>query len=175
MSEKLLMGRIGAAHGLKGELRLQSFTEDPMDIVSYSPLATTKPDVTVAIEAARDAGNGMLVVRLKGVTDRTAAEKFNGVELYTDRDRLPAAAADDFYHADLIGLQARRTDGGTIGKVIAVPNFGAGDILEVRDETSGDTFLYPFTRAIVPEINVKGGYLTIEPPLDADPGEEEPD
>lgn len=174
MSSKLLMGRIGAAHGIKGEVRLQSFAQVPMDIVGYSPLETNDPGVTITIETARDAGNGMLVVRLKGVPDRTAAEKLNGTELFIDRGRLPEADADDFYHADLVGLEARRTDGHILGRVIAVPNFGAGDILEIRDGTSGDTFLYPFTRAVVPQVDVAAGYLVIEPPLDAEPGEEEP-
>ena len=175
MGDKLLMGRIGAAHGIKGELRLQSFAQAPMDIVGYSPLETNRPGLTVAIETARDTGNGMLVVRLKGVPDRTAAEKLNGVELYIDRDQLPKADDDDFYHADLVGLEARLTDGSVIGAVSAVPNYGAGDLLEVRNPRSGDTFLYPFTKAAVPEIHVKAGYLVIDPPTEADLGEEEPD
>jgi 16S rRNA processing protein RimM len=175
MSSKLLMGRIGAAHGIKGEVRLQSFAQMPMDIVGYGPLETNRPGLTVAIETARDAGNGMLVVRLKGVPDRTAAEKLNGVELYIDRDRLPQADDDDFYHADLVGLEARLTSGASIGKVIAVPNFGAGDILEIRNPQSGDTYFYPFSKAVVPAVNVAEGFLVIEPPIEAEPGEEEPD
>src|SRR5690606_1385128 len=115
----------------------------------------------------------MLVARLAGVDDRTAAEKLNGVELYVERARLPAADDDDFYHADLIGLTARLEDGTVLGRVTAVPNYGAGDILEVRAE-SGDTFLFPFTRRVVPEVHIKDGYLVIDPPLDAEPGEEEP-
>ncbi|MEQ1769938.1 MAG: ribosome maturation factor RimM [Devosia sp.] len=171
---RLLMGRIGAAHGIKGEVRIQSYTEDPLALADYGPLETNRPGVTVEIEAARGTTN-MLVARLKGVGDRSAAERLNGVELYVARDRLPPPADDDFYHADLIGLDARLADGTVLGTVTAIPNFGASDLIEVTDRRSGDTFLYPFTHAVVPEIRVAEGYLVIEVPLDAEPGEEEPD
>lgn len=169
------MGRIGAAHGIKGEVRITSFTEEPLGLKDYGPLATNKPGLVIEIESARATTN-VLVARLKGITDRTAAEKLNGVELYVDRDRLPPTSGDDdFYHADLIGLEARLVDGSVLGTVTAIPNFGASDLLEVRDGRSGDTFLYPFTRQVVPEVHVAEGYLVIEVPLDSDPGEEEPD
>ena len=171
----LLVGRIGAAHGIKGEVRVQSFTEDPLALVSYGPLATSKPGLTIRILAARTTTN-VLVARIEGVNDRNAAEKLNGVELYVDRALLPEPDdEDDFYHADLIGLKARLSDGSEIGEVMAVPNFGAGDLLEIRDPRSGDTYLYPFSKAVVPEVRVKDGYLLIDPPIEADPGEEEPD
>ncbi|HWA18247.1 MAG TPA: ribosome maturation factor RimM [Devosia sp.] len=172
---RLLMGRIGAAHGVRGEVRIQSFTEEPLALASYGPLSTDRPGLTIEIETARATTN-MLVARLKGVADRTAAEKLNGVELYVDRDRLPPPSdEDDFYHADLIGLEARLADGTVLGKVTAIPNFGASDLIEVTDARTGDTFLYPFTRAVVPEIHIDSGYLIIEVPLDAEPGDEEPD
>ena len=171
----LLMGRIGAAHGIKGEVRVQSFTEEPMALMDYGQLSTNRPGLTVTIESARSTTN-VLVARLKGVTDRTAAEKLNGVELYVDRDKLPPPDADDdFYHADLIGLAARLGDGTVLGKVSAIPNFGAGDLLEVTDARTGDTYLYPFTKAVVPEVHIADGYVLIEVPVEADPGEEEPD
>ena len=128
----------------------------------------------IEIEQARGTTN-VLVARIKGISDRTAAEKLNGVELYVDRDKLPPTGDDDFYHADLIGLDARLADGTVIGKVAAIPNYGASDLLEVRDARTGDTFLYPFTKAVVPEIRIAEGYLVIEVPVDADPAEEEPD
>ncbi|MDC9822338.1 ribosome maturation factor RimM [Devosia sp. ZB163] len=171
----LLMGRIGAAHGIKGEVRIQSFTEDPLALVDYGPLKTNRPGLTIRILAARTTTN-VLVARLEGVNDRNAAEKLNGVELYVDRSLLPKIAEeDDFYHADLLGLRVQLKDGTAVGIVSAVPNYGAGDILEVRDERSGDTFLYPFTKAVVPEIRLAEGYLVIEPPIEAEPGEEEAD
>jgi len=171
---KLLMGRIGAAHGIKGEVRIQSFTEDPLALASYGPLSTNKPGLTIRILAARTTTN-VLVARLEGVNDRNAAEKLNGVELYVDRALLPDPEDDDFYHADLIGLKARLADGSEIGEVMAVPNFGAGDLLEIRDPRSGDTYLYPFSKAVVPEVRIADGYLLIDPPIEAEPGEEEPD
>jgi 16S rRNA processing protein RimM len=175
LSRKLLMGRIGAAHGVKGEVRIQSFTDEPLALADYGPLSTNKPGLTIEIETARATTN-VLVARLKGVTDRTAAEKLNGVELYVDRDKLPPPAdADDFYHADLIGLDARLGDGSVLGKVTAIPNYGASDLLEVTDSRTGDTFLYPFTKAVVPEVRIAEGYIVIEVPTEADPGEEEPD
>ncbi|OEO31895.1 16S rRNA processing protein RimM [Devosia insulae DS-56] len=168
------MGRIGAAHGIKGEVRIQSFTEDPLALASYGPLSTNKPGLTIKILAARTTTN-VLVARLEGINDRNAAEKLNGVELYVDRALLPDTDGDDFYHADLIGLKARLADGSEIGEVMAVPNFGAGDLLEIRDPRSGDTYLYPFSKAVVPEVRVAEGYLLIDPPIEAEPGEEEPD
>jgi len=174
-SRKLLMGRIGAAHGIKGEVRITSFTEEPLALVDYGPLTTDKPGLVIEIETARATTN-VLVARLKGVTDRNAAEKLNGVELFVDRDKLPPPANDDdFYHADLIGLEARLGDGTVLGTVTAVPNYGASDLIEVRDTRTGDTFLYPFTKAVVPEVRLADGYIVIDVPVETDLGEEEPD
>jgi len=164
---RLLMGRIGAAHGIKGEVRIQSFTEDPLALKSYGPLSTNRPGFSITIESARATTN-VLVARLKGITDRNAAEKLNGVELYVDRDKLPEPDDDDFYLADLIGLEARGLEGTVLGKVTAVPNFGAGDIIEIGDAASGATRLIPFTRAAVPEVRVREGYLVVVPPVEVE-------
>lgn len=170
-SRKLLMGRIGAAHGIKGEVRIQSFTEDPLAIMDYGPLATNKPGLSIEILDARTTTN-VLVARIKGVPDRNAAEKLNGVELYIDRDLLPQIEdEDDFYHADLIGLDARLADGTRLGEIIAVPNFGAGDMLEIRGKSGGETRFIPFTKAAVPEVHIGAGYVVVEPPLEVE-GEE---
>lgn len=175
-SKKILLGTIGAAHGIKGEVRIASHTQDPEAIASYGPLETSRPGLVVTIEKAR-LNKTVLIARLKGIRDRNQAELLNGVELYIDRDRLPEHEDDDdFYHADLIGLDARLDESGvSIGAVIALHNYGAGDLIEIQDPRSGDTFLYPFTKAVVPTIRIAEGYLTIAPPVDADPGEEEPD
>src|SRR5215217_5436208 len=144
-SRKLLMGRIGAAHGIKGEVRIQSFTEDPLGLLDYGPLATNRPGLTIEITDARTTTN-VLVARIKGVADRSAVEKLNGVELYIDRDLLPEIEdEDDYYHADLIGLDARLEDGTSLGEIITVPNFGAGDMLEIRNKAGGETRFVPFT------------------------------
>lgn len=172
---RILMGKIGAAHGIKGEVRIATFTGEPEAIASYGPLETDRAGLTITIEAAR-LNKTVVVARLKGIRDRNAAENLNGVSLFIDRSRLPAPEdEDDFYHADLIGLDARLESGVSIGEVSALLNYGAGDLLEVRDPRSGDTFLYPFTKAVVPTVRIADGFLVIAPPLDADPSEEEPD
>ena len=146
-----------------------------MTLASFGPLQTDRPGLTIKILSARTTTN-VLVARLEGVNDRTAAERLNGVELYVDRALLPEPDdEDDFYHADLLGLRVQLADGTSLGVVSAIPNFGAGDLIEVRDARSGDTFLFPFTKAVVPEVKVKDGYLVIDPPIEAEPGEEEPD
>jgi 16S rRNA processing protein RimM len=164
---RILMGRIGAAHGIRGEVRIQSFTEDPLALAGYGELETNRPGLTVTIEAARPLTN-VLIARLKGVHDRTAAERLNGVELYVDRAKLPEIKDDDdFYLADLVGLAARRADGTELGHVLAVPNYGAGDILEIGGPGL-ETRLIPFTRAAVPEVHVAAGYLVVDPPVEVE-------
>ena len=174
-TNQIFLGQIGAAHGIKGQVRIATHTQDPEAIGSYGPLDTDRPGLTVTLTKVRLHKN-VVVAHIKGISDRTAAEQLNGVSLFIDRDRLPATEdEDDFYHADLIGLDARLDTGVSIGKVSALPNFGAGDLIEVRDPQSGDTYLYPFTKAVVPQVNIAEGYLTIVVPLDASEGEEEPD
>ena len=173
--DRILLGQIGAAHGIKGAVRIASHTQDPLDIASYGPLETDRPGLTVTISKLR-LHKSVVVAHLKGITDRNTAETLNGVSLFVERARLPEPDdEDDFYHADLIGLEARLQSGQIIGEVSAIPNFGAGDLIEIRDPASGDTFLYPFTRQIVPIIRIDEGFLVIEVPLDAPEGEEEPD
>lgn len=156
------MGRIGAAHGIRGEVRILSFTENPLDIAAYGPLDTNRSH-QIEIVKSRLAKN-MVIATIKGVTDRTAAEKLNGTELFIARDRLPAIEdEDDYYHADLVGLEARLEDGTVLGKVLALPNFGADDLIEIGTKSKSAT-LYPFTRAVVPEIHLEDGYLLIVPP-----------
>ncbi|NGP16709.1 ribosome maturation factor RimM [Devosia aurantiaca] len=174
-SSLILLGTIGAAHGIKGEVRITSHTQDPEAIASYGPLSTDRPGLAITIEVARLQKN-VLIARLAGIRDRDAAEKLNGVSLFVERAKLPEHDdEDDFYHADLIGLDARLDTGVSIGRVIALHNHGAGDLIEIQDELKGDTFLFPFTKAVVPTIRIAEGFLVISPPLDADPGEEEPD
>jgi 16S rRNA processing protein RimM len=163
-NDRVLVARIGAAHGIKGEVRVASFTADPMDVAAYSPL--TSPDGRVfSVKAARPVGKSptTLIVRFEDVPDRNAAETLNGIELSVPRSALGETAADEFFHADLIGLAAVTTGGAPLGTVIAVQNYGAGDLIEVAPAT-GNTILIPFTTAAVPEIDVAAGRVVVDPP-----------
>ena len=165
MSEKtntmVVMAQIGRAHGLKGEVHAQSFTADPLAFTDYGDLVDVKGHV-YKIAAMRPQGTG-LVLRLAGITTREAAEALNGVELMLPRDALPATEDDDdFYYADLIGLNAVEKDGGILGKILAVHNFGAGDMLEMR-LVNGKSVFVPFTKAAVPHVSVKTGTVTLDP------------
>lgn len=159
-NDLVLLGRIGAAHGIRGEVRIQSFTENPLDIVSYGPLISSRPDLTITISKARRAKT-VLVASLKGVTDRNEAETLNGVELFVPRDALPEIdEEDDFYYSDLIGLDAQLEDGSSFGQVKNVVNFGAGDILEVTQK-NGQIALLPFTKKTVPTVKLSKGYIVL--------------
>ncbi len=162
---RVLMGRFGAPHGVRGEIRLQSFTGDPEAIADYGPLTDVAGQKSFTLLSVRTLGKDMLVARVEGVASREAAAALNGVELFLPRDRLPATEdEDEFYLADLIGLRAQTPAGADIGRVIAVRNFGAGDILEIAPAGGGETLLFPFTKAIVPVVSVADGRVVIEPP-----------
>ena len=170
----VLVAQFGAAHGIKGEVRLKSYTQDPMAVAGYGPLSA--PDgrtfeIASARAAAGSSSPDMLVVRVKGVADRTAAEKLNRIELSVPQERLPPTEEGEFYHADLIGLAAVTRDGGALGTVVGVPNYGAGDLIEIAPAT-GPTFLLPFTEDVVPEVDIAGGRLVVVPP--ASIGDEAP-
>ena len=164
MADWICVARIGAAHGLRGEVRLNSFTADPLAVTQYGALADESGSRSFEIESWRP-GKGFLVVRFKGIGDRTAAERLCNVDLYVPRDRLPAPASDEFYHADLIGLCAVGEDGNQIGTVVAIHDFGAGDLLEIRPQ-AGPTMMVPFTETAVPVIDVAGGRVVVAPPKD---------
>lgn len=158
----MLLGEIGAAQGLKGEVRLHSFTEEEEAITAYGPLEDETGHV-IEIEALR-ATPKALIARVKGVTTREGAEALTGTKLYIPRSRLPEREEEEWYHAELIGLAALDRDGMTIGRVVAIQNFGAGDLLELAPANGGPTVLIPFTRETVPEIDVEGERLTLVPP-----------
>lgn len=159
------MAQIGAAHGLKGEVRLWSFTQDPSAVAHYGALETEDGSRRLEISNMR-AAKDCFIARLRGVDDRNAAEALRNTRLYIERDRLPDTEDDDtFYHADLVGLSAVTSDGETIGEVIAVQNFGAGDIIEVR-RADMSTVMFPFNNAVVPQIDLAAGRMTIAPPIE---------
>jgi 16S rRNA processing protein RimM len=160
--QRICVARLGAAHGVRGEVKLWSFTADPAAVADYGPFETPDGRV-VEIEAMRPAKE-FFVARLKGVADRDAAERLRNVELFVPRERLPAPAeADEFYHADLIGLAVVDTAGAALGSVVAVHNFGAGDLIEVRRPEARDTVMLAFSQAVVPEIDLTGGRVVVAP------------
>ena len=163
MSSRVLIAQIGAAHGVRGEVRLKAFTEDPMSVARYGPLETEDGKRRFEIDAVRPAKD-MLVARLKGIENRDAAERLTNLRLYVAREKLPMPADGEFYHADLIGLRAMTHDGAEIGSVTAVHDFGAGDILELRLAQGGATLMLPFTQTCVPEVDLAGGRIVVAPP-----------
>lgn len=154
------MAVIGAAHGIKGELRVKAFTGDPMALRDYGPLYS-KDGRVFEIEDIRPAGE-VVVVRFKGIRDRTVAEGMTGTELFVDRSALPPEEEDEFYHADLIGLSIRDEAGVESGRVTAVQNFGGGDILEIAFNGKKG-LLIPFSQAAVPEVNIRQRYIRVDP------------
>ncbi len=166
MTARVCIAQIGAAHGVRGEVRLKAFTEDPLSVTRYGALETEDGIRQVVIEAARPAKD-MLVARLKGVTDRNAAEALKNVRLYVAREKLPKPDADEFYYTDLIGLTAQKQSGETVGTVKAIHNFGAGDLIEIEPQGGGATVMWPFDETTVPLVDVAGGKIVVEPPVDA--------
>ncbi len=162
----LLLGRFGAPHGVRGEIRLQSFTSDPLAIAGYDGLTDKSGTRNFKLLSVRPQGKDMLVAKVEGVDDRAGAEALNGVELYLPRERLPAPEEDEFYIADLIGLRAETREGAEIGVIVAVRNFGAGDLLEIAPAQGGETLLLPFTKATTPLIDVKAARIVVVPPVE---------
>ena len=163
MAERIRVARIGAAHGVRGDVKLWPFTQDPMDVTSYGELETEDGAQRFTIEVLRPAKD-FLVARIAGVNDRDAAEKLKNLELFVPRERLPAIEDDDtYYHADLIGLAAVTADGETIGTVTAIHNFGAGDIIEITPE-SGVALMLTFTETAVPKVDLAAKKIVVVPP-----------
>ncbi len=168
MTRLVLLGRFGAAHGVRGEVRLQSFTAEPQAIASYAPLTDKSGARQFTLLSVRPQGKDMLVARVVGVTDRAGAEALNGIELYLPREKLPPPEEDEFYLADLVGLRAETRAGVLLGHVVALRNFGAGDILEVAPIQGSETLMFPFTKAVIPIVDVAGERVVIEPPAEVD-------
>jgi 16S rRNA processing protein RimM len=162
MPPLVCVARIGAAHGVRGAVKLWTFTEDPLAVNRYGLLSTKDGKRQFELAHVRHAKDH-LVATLKGISTREDAERLNGLELYIARDRLPATQQDEFYHADLIGLDAVDSENQPLGRVIAIHNFGAGDIIEIAP-AHGMSMLLPFTNAVVPHVDVVGGRVVIELP-----------
>jgi 16S rRNA processing protein RimM len=162
----ILVGRIGAPHGVRGEIRLQSFTDEPSAIAGYGPLLDPAGARSFVIEALRPAKSDLFIAKLRGVETRTAAEALTHLELFVARASLPSPAADEFYHADLIGLEAVTAAGERLGHIVAIPDYGGGPLLEIEPPEGGDTLLLPFTRTIVPVVDIAGGRVVVVAPAE---------
>jgi 16S rRNA processing protein RimM len=166
---RICLGQIGAAHGTNGEVRLRSFTSEPQAIADYGPLETEDGRV-LTIESMQPAKDHF-VARISGITDRNAAERLTNERLYVPRDRLPPTDdADEFYHADLVGLSAVDSAGAAFGTVIAIHNFGAGDLIEVQINGVSQTELVPFDATHVPAVDIAARKIVVLPSSLAEEG-----
>lgn len=161
---RVCLGVIAGAHGVKGLVKVKPFTETPQGLAAYGPLSD-EPGGRRWTVTFKGEQKGVALLALEGVADRNAAEALKGVRLYVERDRLPPADEDEVYHADLIGLAAETLGGKSLGRVLAVHNFGAGDLIEVGEDKKRSQ-LYPFTREVVPELDLEGGRIVIDPPYE---------
>ncbi len=152
---------ITSVHGIKGAVKVKAYTEDPYSLKQYSPLYTKDCNNSYDINIL-SVNKDNLIISIKDITDRNMAEKLKGVELYTKRSNLPKIEENEFYYADLVGLVVKSAkDDNIIGKILAIHNFGAGDILEIGLEKQKDSQLLPFNDNTVPEINITKGYISI--------------
>ena len=161
---RLCLGAIAGAHGVRGDVRLKTFTEDPLDIAAYGPLSSEDGKRQFEIRKLREAKDHV-VATVSGIATREEAIALKGTRLYVDRDRLPEPEDEDtWYHADLIGLEARLEDGSVLGEIQAVYDYGAGDLLEIVLTAGGAPVLVPFTMETVPEVDISTGAVTVIPP-----------
>jgi 16S rRNA processing protein RimM len=175
---RILVGVIGAPHGVRGELRVKPFTAEPLALKGYGPLESEDGRKVLTLLSARMQGE-MVVARFEGILDRDAAALLTNTKLFVPRDRLPEPDADEdeFYQADLIGLRVEDETAAVVGTVAAIVDFGAGDLVEIAREKATSVHL-PFTRAFVPVVDIAGGRIVIAPPenwLDDTPNDEPQD
>lgn len=164
MSADLIqVGRVAGAFGVRGEVRITSFTADPMALVDYKTLQREDGSVALTLTTGR-AAKGSIVARAKEIETREQAEALRGLKLYIPRDRLPAPEEDEFYVTDLIGLAVETADGEALGRVKAVQDFGAGDLLEITPAEGGATWYLPFTREAVPDVRLADGVVVAVKP-----------
>ena len=162
MVERILVGAIAGAHGLRGQVRIRSFTADPAGVAAYGPLTDEAGSRRFELAVTGAAKDGV-IARIDGIVDRTAAEALRGLRLYVARAALPAPEAGEYYRADLIGLRAELADGSPYGRVIDVQNHGAGDLLEIERARGGSEFLL-FSDAAVPVVDLAAGRVVVAPP-----------
>jgi 16S rRNA processing protein RimM len=161
-SKRICVGIITGAHGVQGAVRVKSFTADPADVARYGPLEDESGERCLSLRLVGSA-KGVLIACLPEIADRDRAESLRGLRLYLPRAALPPPAEEEYYHADLIGLEAALADGTALGHVSAIHDFGAGDTLEI-ERPQGPPAMVPFTRAIVPIVDLAAGRLVLDPP-----------
>ena len=159
---RICVGAIAGAHGVKGLVKIKSFTEEPDGVAAYGPLSDEagEREFTLALTGR---AKGLIIARIDGVEDRNMAEALRGTRLYVERAALPPTAEEAYYHTDLIGLEAVGMDGAPVGEVKALYNYGAGDVIEIQRRDK-DLLLLPFTKAAVPEVDLEGGRLVVREP-----------
>lgn len=163
MTEMVCVAAVAGAYGVHGEVRLKSFTAEAEAVADYAPLSTQDGDREFTLTLTRAIKNGM-VARLSGVSTKEQADALKGIKLFVPRDRLPSLPDDEYYYADLVGLEVRDTGGNTLGHVKAVQNHGAADLLEIQGADQTSTVLLPFTRASVPTVDIDAGRIIADPP-----------
>ena len=163
MSNRVCVGAVAGAFGVQGEVRLKSFCAQPDSIGDYGPLSTEDGQRTFDVTLDRPIKNGF-AARLSGISSKDAAERLKGARLYVDRDRLPAPEDDEYYHADLVNLDVVDTGGVSMGRVKAVLNHGASDLLEIALTDRSGTVLLPFTKATVPTVDLGACRIIVDPP-----------
>jgi len=163
MSDRICVGAIAGAYGVNGEVRLKSFTAEPRDIATYTPLTNEDGGQTFTLEISRPIKGGF-VARITGIATKEQADALKGLRLFANRDQLPNLPDDEFYHADLVGLLVVDTGGADLGRVKSVQNHGAGDLLEIHGPGLKDTVLLPFTRDAVPTVDLSAGRIVVDPP-----------
>ncbi|WP_119461680.1 ribosome maturation factor RimM [Rhodospirillaceae bacterium SYSU D60014] len=160
---RILVGAIAGAHGVRGQVRIKSFTAEPADVAAYGPVSDESGARRFTLAVIGPAKGGV-IARIDGIGDRNAAEALKGMRLYVPRAALPEPEEEAFYHADLIGLAVDLADGSRFGRVVAVQNYGAGDVLEIQPASGGTTIVAPFTRAVVPLVDIAGRRILLDPP-----------
>lgn len=161
--DKITVGTISGAFGVHGDVRLKSFCADPAAIADYTPL-TRKDGTEITTIVIKGQTKGALIARIDGVTTKEDADALRGMDLLARRDQLPSLPDDEFYHTDLMGLTAFDTGGAELGRVKAVQSNGADDLLEIVAPGLKDSVLVPFTKAIVPTVDLSTGRIILDPP-----------
>ncbi len=171
---RVLLGRIVAAHGIRGDVVVKTFTGDPGDIGSYDALTDSSGGRPLQMSVRRLTPKG-LIAHVSGVDDRNGAEALKGAELWVERQALGELEDGEFFYVDLVGLRAQDLAGSVFGEVVRVENYGAGDLLEIRLTESGKSELVPFKEAFVPDVDIEGGYVSVAWPLEYEIAQPDPD